>query len=136
MIKDNHLAALRQEPPNAIEAAVRRARARYPQLSVEVEAERAEQVEQAARAGADIILLDNMSLKQLRAAVALVNGRAKTEASGGINLANTRAVAETGVDYISVGALTHSARAMDIAHGRSASAAPAPGSAASSTGGQ
>jgi nicotinate-nucleotide pyrophosphorylase (carboxylating) len=115
LIKDNHLAALGQERPNAIEAAVRRARARYPQLSVEVETERAEQVEQAARAGADIILLDNMSVEQLRAAVALVNGRAKTEASGGINLSNTRAVAETGVDYISVGALTHSARAMDIA---------------------
>ncbi|MGD0412124.1 MAG: carboxylating nicotinate-nucleotide diphosphorylase [Verrucomicrobiota bacterium] len=115
LIKDNHLAALRREPPSAIEAAVRRARARYPQLTVEVEAETEEQVEQALRAGADVILLDNMPLERLRAAVRLVNGRAKTEASGGVNLSTARAIAETGVDFISVGALTHSARAVDIA---------------------
>jgi nicotinate-nucleotide pyrophosphorylase (carboxylating) len=115
LIKDNHLAALRHEPPNAIEAAVRRTRARYPQLAVEVEADTLEQAEQAARAGADVILLDNMPLETLRAAVQLVKGRAKTEASGGINLSNVRAIAETGVDFISVGALTHSARAVDIA---------------------
>jgi nicotinate-nucleotide pyrophosphorylase (carboxylating) len=115
LIKDNHLAALRDEPPNAIEAAVRRARARYPQLPVEVEADTLEQAEQAARAGADIILLDNMPLEMLRAAVRLVKGRTKTEASGGVNLSNVRAIAETGVDFISVGALTHSARAVDIA---------------------
>ena len=115
LIKDNHLAALRREPPSAIEAAVRRARARYPQLTVEVEAETEEQVEQALRAGADVILLDNMPLERLRAAVRLVNGRAKTEASGRVNLSTARAIAETGVDFISVGALTHSARAVDIA---------------------
>lgn len=115
LIKDNHLAALRGEAPNAIEAAVRRARARYPQLTVEVEADTLEQAEQGTRAGADVILLDNMSLDTLRAAVRVVNGRAKTEASGGVNLSNVRAIAETGVDYISVGALTHSARAVDIA---------------------
>ena len=115
LIKDNHLAALRHEAPNAIEAAVRRARARYPQLAVEVEADTLEQAEQAARAGADVILLDNMPLALLRAAVQLVGGRAKTEASGGVNLSNVRAIAETGVDFISVGALTHSARAVDIA---------------------
>jgi nicotinate-nucleotide pyrophosphorylase (carboxylating) len=115
LIKDNHLAALRHEPPNAIEAAVRRARARYPQLAVEVEADTLEQAEQAARAGADVILLDNMPVDVLRAAVRLVHGRAKTEASGGVNLSNVRAIAETGVDFISVGALTHSARAVDIA---------------------
>ena len=115
LIKDNHLAALRREPPSAIEAAVRRARARYPQLTVEVEAETEEQVEQALRAGADVILLDNMPLERLRAAVRLVNGRAKTEASGGVNLSTVRAIADSGVDYISVGALTHSARAVDIA---------------------
>jgi nicotinate-nucleotide pyrophosphorylase (carboxylating) len=114
LIKDNHLAALRQEPPSAIEAAVRRARARYPQLAVEVEADTAEQVEQALRAGADVILLDNMTPERLRAAVRLVNGRAQTEASGGVNLSTVRAIAETGVDFISVGALTHSARAVDI----------------------
>ena len=114
LIKDNHLAALRDEKPNAIAAAVQRARANYPQLKVEVEADTLEQVAQAADAGADIILLDNMSTDQLRAAVALVAGRAKTEASGGVNLSTVRTIAETGVDFISVGAITHSARAVDI----------------------
>jgi nicotinate-nucleotide pyrophosphorylase (carboxylating) len=115
LIKDNHLAALRQEPPNAIEAAVRRAREHYPQLMVEVEADTLEQVEQALRTHADIILLDNMTVEDLRTAVWLVNGRAKTEASGGVSMATVRSIAETGVDFISVGALTHSARASDIA---------------------
>jgi nicotinate-nucleotide pyrophosphorylase (carboxylating) len=115
LIKDNHLAALRLEPPNAIEAAVRRAREKYPKLEVEVEADTLEQVEQALLARADVILLDNMSNEDLRAAVWLVNGRARTEASGGVSLAAARAIAETGVDFISVGALTHSARAVDIA---------------------
>ena len=114
LIKDNHLAALRDEKPNAIAAAVQRARASYPQLQVEVEADTLDQVAQAADAGADIILLDNMTTDQLRAAVALVAGRAKTEASGGVNLTTVRAIAETGVDFISVGAITHSARAVDI----------------------
>ncbi len=115
LIKDNHLAALRHEPPSAIEAAVRRARAACPRLAVEVEADTLEQVELALRAGADVILCDNMGLEQLGAAVRLINGRAKTEASGGVNLSTVRAIAESGVDFISVGALTHSARAVDIA---------------------
>jgi len=115
LIKDNHLAALRDEKPNAIAAAVQRARASYPQLKVEVEADTLDQVAQAVDAGADIILLDNMTADQLRAAVALVAGRAKTEASGGVNLSTVRTIAETGVDFISIGALTHSARAVDIA---------------------
>ncbi len=114
LIKDNHLAALRDAKPNAIAAGVRRARAKYPQLQVEVEADTREQVEQAAAAGADIILLDNMSPAQLREAVKVIAGRAKTEASGGVNLKTVRAIAQTGVDFISIGALTHSARAMDI----------------------
>jgi nicotinate-nucleotide pyrophosphorylase (carboxylating) len=114
LIKDNHLAALCHESPNAIAAAVARARDRYPRLKVEVEADTLEQVEQAAVAGADIILLDNMTLIQLRLAVEKARGRAQTEASGGVNLANVRAIAETGVDFISVGALTHSARGVDI----------------------
>ncbi len=114
LIKDNHLAMLRNEPPNAIEAAVRRAREKFPNLPVEVEADTADQVQQALLAGANIILLDNMSLEDLRTAVGWIAGRAKTEASGGINLANIREVAETGVDFISVGAITHSARAVDI----------------------
>lgn len=115
LIKDNHLAALRHEQPNAIAAAVKRARAAYPELKVEVEADTLEQVRQAVEARADIILLDNMSLGELRTAVAVIEGRAKTEASGGVNLQTVRAIAETGVDFISVGAITHSVRAVDIA---------------------
>ncbi len=114
LIKDNHLAALREARPNAIAAAVQSARELYPALKVEVEADTLEQVGQAAEAGADIILLDNMSLEQLGQAVALVRGRAKTEASGGVNLQTVRGIAQTGVDFISVGAMTHSARSMDI----------------------
>ena len=114
LIKDNHLAALWNEKPNAIAAAVQRARKQFPKLEVEVEADKLEQVAQAADAGADIILLDNMNLKLLRAAVKIVNGRAKTEASGGVNLKTVRAIAATGVDFVSAGALTHSARAVDI----------------------
>jgi nicotinate-nucleotide pyrophosphorylase (carboxylating) len=79
-----------------------------------VEAEHLEQVAQALGAGVDMVLLDNMSLAQLRLAVQRCKGRARTEASGGVNLASVRAIAETGVDFISVGALTHSARAVDI----------------------
>jgi nicotinate-nucleotide pyrophosphorylase (carboxylating) len=114
LIKDNHLAALRNEKPNAIVAAVSRARKKFPKLKIEVEADNLEQVKQAAIAGADMILLDNMNLKQLRRAVKIVSGRAKTEASGGVNLKTVRVIAATGVDFISVGALTHSARAVDI----------------------
>lgn len=114
LIKDNHLAALRNAQPNAIAAAVQRARTAYPQLKIEVEADTLDQVRQAVDAGADLILLDNMSPAQLREAVQLVGGRAQLEASGGVNLQTVRAIAETGVDFISVGALTHSARAVDI----------------------
>jgi len=114
LIKDNHLAALRNESPNAIAAAIQRARAKYPALKVEVEADSLEQVEQAVAAGADIVLLDNMNVVQLRLAVQRCKARARTEASGGVTLAGVRAIAETGVDFISVGALTHSARAVDI----------------------
>jgi nicotinate-nucleotide pyrophosphorylase (carboxylating) len=114
LIKDNHLVALRNEKPNAIAAAVARARKKFPKLKVEVEADNLAQVAQAIEVRADIILLDNMDLKQLRAAVKIVNGRAKTEASGGVNLKTVRAIAQTGVDFISVGAITHSARAVDI----------------------
>jgi len=114
LIKDNHLAALRNEKPNAVAAAVRLARKNYPRLKVEVEADTPEQVTQAADAGADIILLDNMTPEQMRSAVKIAKGRARTEASGGVNLATVRAIAGSGVDFISVGALTHSARAVDI----------------------
>jgi nicotinate-nucleotide pyrophosphorylase (carboxylating) len=114
LIKDNHLVALRDEKPNAIAAAVARAREKFPKLKVEVEADTLEQVAQAADAGADIILLDNMPPTQLRQAVKIVKGRAQTEASGGVNLKTVRKIAEAGVDFISVGAITHSARAVDI----------------------
>ena len=95
--------------------AVERARSKYPKLKVEVEADNLRQVGQAADAGADRILLDNMTNDELREAVKLVKGRVQTEASGGVNLSTVRAIAETGVDFISVGALTHSAQAVDIA---------------------
>jgi nicotinate-nucleotide pyrophosphorylase (carboxylating) len=114
LIKDNHLAALRNEKPNAVAAAIQQARKKYPKLKIEVEADTLEQVAQAADAGADIILLDNMSVEQMRSAVKIAKGRAKTEASGGVNLDTVRAIAGSGVDFISVGALTHSARAVDI----------------------
>ncbi len=115
LIKDNHLAALSNEPPSAVVAAVARARQKFPSLKVEVEADNLEQVKQAVEAGADFILLDNMTLADMRSAVALVKGRAKLEASGGVNLQTIGGIAATGVDFVSVGALTHSARAVDIA---------------------
>ena len=114
LIKDNHLAALREEKPNAIAAAVARCRRRFPGLKVEVEADTLKQVAEAVAAGADIVLLDNMSPAQLRQSVKRVGRRAKTEASGGVNLKTVRAIARTGVNFISVGAITHSARAVDI----------------------
>jgi nicotinate-nucleotide pyrophosphorylase (carboxylating) len=81
---------------------------------VEVEVESLNEFDQALAAGADIILLDNLRPEPLQEAVRLVAGRARTEASGGVSLATVRAIAESGVDYISVGAITHSARAVDI----------------------
>jgi nicotinate-nucleotide pyrophosphorylase (carboxylating) len=114
LIKDNHLAALRDAQPNAVAAAVSAARAKYPALKIEVEADTLDQVDQAVAAGADFVLLDNMTLVQLRLSVQKCKGRAKTEASGGVNLSTVRGIADTGVDFISVGALTHSARAVDI----------------------
>ncbi len=113
MIKDNHLAAL--EALNPVADAVTRAHEAAPDLKVEVEADTLEQAEAAAAAGADIILLDNMTPEMLREAVALIDGRSQIEASGGITFESIRAVAETGVNFISVGALTHSAVAVDIA---------------------
>jgi len=108
LIKDNHIAVC-----GSVAEAVRRAQ-QAAAGKVEVEADTLEQVAEACEAGADIILLDNMSPAVLRQAVALVAGRAKTEASGGVNLDTIRAIAETGVDFISVGRLTQSAGAIDI----------------------
>lgn len=112
LIKDNHLQALDGD----VRVAVERARALAPNgVQVEVECDHVEQVSRALEAGAGIILLDNMSLADLQECVRMVNGRVPLEASGGVRLETVRAIAETGVDRISVGALTHSARAMDLA---------------------
>jgi len=114
LIKDNHLAALRSSVIGLGEA-VKKARQRAPRaMKVEVEVESVKQAQEALSAGADIIMLDNMNVKDMRRVVKLVQGRALLEASGGITLDNVRSVAEAGVDLISVGALTHSARALDI----------------------
>lgn len=110
LIKDNHIIAA-----GGITAAVELARKNVPHtMTIEVEVETEEQVREALAARADIIMLDNMSLEQMREMVKLIDGRAKVEASGNITEENIRAVAETGVDIISVGALTHSANALDI----------------------
>jgi len=112
LIKDNHLAAVDGD----VGVAVRRARDLAPAgTKVEVECDRIEQVRAALDANADIILLDNMSPAQMAKCVQLVKGRAITEASGGVNLDTVRTIAETGVDWISVGALTHSAPSLDLA---------------------
>jgi nicotinate-nucleotide pyrophosphorylase (carboxylating) len=112
LIKDNHLVALDGD----IALAVRRSRELAPSgTKIEVECERREQVEAALAAGADIIMLDNMASDLMRECVGLVAGQAIVEASGGINLHTVRAVAEAGVDWISVGAITHSAPALNLA---------------------
>jgi nicotinate-nucleotide pyrophosphorylase (carboxylating) len=108
LIKDNHLRAA-----GSIGAAVELVR-RAGDLPVEVECDTLEQVGEALEAGVDAILLDNMTPGELRQAVLFVDGRARLEASGGVTLETIRAVAETGVDEISVGALTHSARSLDV----------------------
>jgi nicotinate-nucleotide pyrophosphorylase (carboxylating) len=114
LIKDNHLIALRASGVD-LGKVVKIARQRAPKgLKIEVEVESVQQASEALAAGADIIMLDNMKLEDMRKAVKLVKGRALLEASGGITLDNVRSVAETGVDFISIGALTHSARALDI----------------------
>ncbi len=114
LVKDNHIAALRAQGMSLAEI-VRRAMERAPHtLKVEVEVESVEDAREALEAGAQILLLDNMSVQNMRKVVAFTKGRALTEASGGITLETVRAVAETGVDLISSGALTHSVAAMDI----------------------
>ena len=110
LIKENHIAAA-----GGISEAIRRARAYIPHtLKIEVETETLDQVIEAVAAGAEIIMLDNMTPAAMREAVGIIGGRALVEASGGVNLESVKEIAETGVNIISVGALTHSARAMDI----------------------
>lgn len=114
MIKDNHRVVLARLGSKALGDAVASVRKNHPDAPIIIEADNLEQVEEALAAGANHILLDNMTPDELREAVTLVGGRAKTEASGGVRLDTVTAIASTGVDYISVGALTHSARAVDF----------------------
>jgi nicotinate-nucleotide pyrophosphorylase (carboxylating) len=128
LIKDNHLVALRsqglnikqavakarQDAPLSLRGAKRRSNLQAGQIQVEVEVGTVSEALEAVEAGADIIMLDNMNLEDMRKAVKAIHGRALIEASGGITLDNVRAVAETGVDFISIGALTHSVTALDI----------------------
>ncbi len=110
MVKDNHIAVC-----GSIAAAVERVRRKLPVLTkLEVECDRLDQVREALDAGVDVIMLDNMSLPDMKEAVQIVNGRTKVEASGGIRLETIRAVAETGVDYTPTSKTTHSAPAVDI----------------------
>ncbi len=114
LIKDNHLAATRAQGMTIADI-VAQARRNAPKgTKIEVEASNIEEAVEAADAGADIVMLDNMTPDEMRRAVESLPAAVKTEASGGITLANVRAAAEAGVDYISIGALTHSAKAVDI----------------------
>lgn len=108
LVKDNHLAGV------DVARAVERARARWPGRVVEVECDSLEQVTQARDAGADLILLDNMSVEEVAAAARCVEGAIPLEVSGGVDLPNVGAYAEAGADFIAVGSITHSARALDI----------------------
>jgi nicotinate-nucleotide pyrophosphorylase (carboxylating) len=109
MVKDNHVVAA-----GGVVPAFRAVRETFPDVPVEVECDSVEQVVASIEAGADLLLLDNMTIDQLREAVRVTAGRARLEASGGMTLDRAREVAETGVDYISVGALTHSAPVLDL----------------------
>jgi len=110
LIKDNHIAAA-----GGVRKAVERARAEAPHtLKIEVEVENLDELEEALDTGADVVLLDNFPLDLLKEAVNRTGRRSLLEASGGVNLSTVRAIAETGVDFVSCGALTHSARAIDL----------------------
>jgi len=109
LIKENHIAAA-----GGLTRAIVHARHQSPGVPIEVEVETMEQLEEALMAGTPRILLDNFDLEQLRAAVALTSGRAELEASGGVNLDTVRAIAETGVDFISIGELTKDVKAIDL----------------------
>jgi nicotinate-nucleotide pyrophosphorylase (carboxylating) len=115
MLKDNHLQALAETSKNPIADAIQELRIRLSHTTkIEVEADRLEQVQQAIEAGADIILLDNMSPDTIRTALKMINGQAISEASGGIHIDTIRAYAETGVDYISTSKITLGVPAIDI----------------------
>jgi nicotinate-nucleotide pyrophosphorylase (carboxylating) len=109
LIKDNHIVAA-----GSIKKAIEKVIDKFPELAFEVEVDNLDQISEALSANAELILLDNFSIEDLRKAVTLVNKKAKLEASGGITFENARKIAETGVDYLAVGALTHSAPVLDI----------------------
>jgi nicotinate-nucleotide pyrophosphorylase (carboxylating) len=109
LIKDNHVLAA-----GGVAQAFKLVKAKFPNLPIEVEVDSLQQLREVVEAGADLVLLDNMSIEECRAAVEIVSGRAKLEASGGLILSNAHAYAKTGVDYLAVGALTHSAPVLDI----------------------
>jgi nicotinate-nucleotide pyrophosphorylase (carboxylating) len=109
LIKDNHIVA-----SGSIKSAVEKVKDKFPELEFEIEVDNLDQLSEALSAGAKLILLDNFSIDELKKAVAVVNKKVKLEASGGITLENARKIAETGVDFIAVGALTHSAPVLDI----------------------
>jgi nicotinate-nucleotide pyrophosphorylase (carboxylating) len=115
LIKENHLAIESQKnKEGAITRAIQKCRKKNPKLLVEIEIQSPLQAEEACEAGADIILLDNMTPQRILRSIAIIRGRAKVEVSGGVNLQNIKKFALPGVDFISIGALTHSARAMDL----------------------
>ncbi|MFH1646513.1 MAG: nicotinate-nucleotide diphosphorylase (carboxylating), partial [Chloroflexota bacterium] len=114
LIKDNHIAALRATGLTLREIVTKARKNAPPGITIEVEITRPAEAREALEAGADTIMLDNMGPADMRQVVETVNGQARLEASGGITLANVREVAGTGVDIISIGALTHSYRALDI----------------------
>jgi nicotinate-nucleotide pyrophosphorylase (carboxylating) len=109
LIKDNHIVAA-----GSIKKAIEKVKDKFPELAFEVEVDNLGQISEALSANAGLILLDNFSIEDLKKAVTLVNKKAKLEASGGITFENVRKIAETGVDYLAVGALTHSAPVLDI----------------------
>jgi nicotinate-nucleotide pyrophosphorylase (carboxylating) len=109
LIKDNHVLAA-----GGVAEAFKLVKAKFPNLPVEVEVDSLQQLREVVEVGSDLVLLDNMSIEECRAAVEIVSGRAKLEASGGLILTNAHAYAKTGVDYLAVGALTHSAPVLDI----------------------
>lgn len=109
LIKDNHVAVA-----GGVGKAFQHVRALYPEIEIEVEVDNLEQLKEIIKLSPDLILLDNMSVDECQEAVAIVRGRCKLEASGGLSLKNAKAYAATGVDYLAVGALTHSAPVLDI----------------------
>ncbi len=114
MIKDNHRELAKLLGPDSISLAVKACREKYPELEIEVEADNLDEVKAAAEAGVEYILLDNMSAQTMQEAIEIIAGRAKTEASGNITLQRMPSLSRLGLDFVSIGALTHSAPAIDI----------------------